>query len=347
MSAVSEVGAAVALAPLCDALGVSRATVYRRRSLKMGPRPQRSRPERALTAVEQDAVAALLVSDRFVDRSPALIVHTLLDEDRYYCSERTMYRVLAQHDQVMERRAQRIHPTYQRPELMASAPNQVWSWDISRLRTAVKWRYLYLYVILDIFSRLVVGWMIAEHENSALAKKLIEESIDAHGVEPGSLVLHADRGTQMTSKTLAQLLADLDVTASFSRPHVSNDNPFSESHFRTAKYEPSFPGKFGGLQDGLAWGRDFFPWYNHEHRHSGIAYLTPADMHYGRGEQVLRNRHNVMLQAHAAHPERFPNGPPKLLLPPTAAYINPPRQPDATAQVEGRVSAPETTEVRH
>jgi len=339
--AVGEVGAAVALGPLCDALGVSRATVYRRRNTKLGCRPRRPRSKRALTLVEQEVVAEVLVSERFVDRSPALIVHTLLDEAIYYCSPRTMYRILAQRDQLTERRAQRIHPKYQRPELMASAPNQVWSWDISRLRTSVKWRYLYLYVILDIFSRLVVGWMIAEHENAALAKQLIEESIDTHAVEPGSLVLHADRGTQMTSKTLAQLLADLDVAASFSRPHVSNDNPFSESHFRTAKYEPSFPKTFGNLQDGLAWGRGFFPWYNHEHRHSGIAYLTPADMHFGRAEQVLNQRHDVMLEVYAAHPERFPNGPPKLVLAPTAAYINPPRQSDATAQIEAGESLPE------
>lgn len=347
MTAVSEVGAAVALHPLCDALGVSRATVYRRRNPMMGCRPRRSRSKRSLALAEREVVAEILVSERFVDRSPALIVHTLLDESLYYCSPRTMYRILAERDQLRERRAQRIHPKYERPELMASAPNQVWSWDISRLRTLVKWRYLYLYVILDIFSRLVVGWMIAEHENSALAKKLIEESIDTHGVEPGSLVLHADRGTQMTSKTLAQLMADLDVTASFSRPHVSDDNPFSESHFRTAKYEPSFPGKFGNLADGLTWGRKFFPWYNHEHRHSGIAYLTPADMHFGRGEQVLKDRHDVMLEAYAAHPERFVGGPPKMLLPPTAAYINPPRQPDATVQVEGGESSPESAEVRH
>ena len=341
MTAVAEVGAAVALEPLCDALGVSRATVYRRRNAKSGCRPRRPRPKRALALEERDVVAELLVSDRFVDRSPALIVHTLLDESLYYCSPRTMYRILAERDQLGERRAQRIHPKYQRPELMASAPNQVWSWDISRLRTTVKWRYLYLYVILDIFSRMVVGWMIAEHENSALAKQLIEESIDAHAVEPGSLVLHADRGTQMTSKTLAQLLADLDVTASFSRPHVSNDNPFSESHFRTAKYEPSYPGKFGNMQDGLAWGRGFFPWYNLEHRHSGIAYLTPSDMHYGRGEQVLKRRHEVMLEVYAAHPERFPNGPPKLVSAPTRAYINPPRESGATAQVEGKESLPQ------
>jgi len=347
VTAVAEVDAAVALHPLCDALGVCRATVYRSRKPKMASRPQRPRPKRSLTPAEREAVATILVGERFVDRSPALIVHTLLDESLYYCSPRTMYRILAERDQLRERRSQRIHPKYQRPELMASAPNQVWSWDISRLRTTVKWRYLYLYVILDIFSRLVVGWMIAEHENSALAKKLIEESIDTHAVEPGSLVLHADRGTQMTSKTLAQLMADLDVTASFSRPHVSNDNPFSESHFRTAKYEPSFPGKFGNLAESVAWGRNFFPWYNQEHRHSGIAYLSPADMHFGRGEQVLKDRHEVMLEAYAAHPERFPNGPPKLLLPPTAAYINPPRQPDATTHVEKGGTAPEPAQVRH
>lgn len=243
-----------------------------------------------------------------------------------------MYRILQERRQVKERRAQRTHPEYVRPELMASGPNQVWSWDISRLRTTVPWKYLY--VILDIFSRFVVGWMIAEHENAALAKILIAETVDRHQVAPGTLVLHADRGTQMTSKTLAQLLVDLDVGRSFSRPQVSNDNPFSESQFRTAKCEPSYPGRFAGMDDALAWGQQFFPWYNHEHRHSGIAYLTPANVHQREAEQVLAARHEVLLEAWAAHPERFVHGRPKLVAAPNATYINPPRSGIATPQVD-------------
>lgn len=235
-----------------------------------------------------------------------------------------MYRVLAEHSAVKERRAQRSHPKHAAPELVATAPNEAWSWDITRLRTTVKWSYLYLYVLLDLFSRYVVGWMIARTESAAFAKLLIEESVAKHGVEPGTLVLHSDRGAPMTSKTLAQLLADLDVTRSFSRPHTSNDNPFSESQFKTAKYHPSYPGQFITLEHSLDWGREFFPWYNHEHKHSGIAYLTPADVHFGRAEERLAQRHAVLQEAYADHPERFPHGPPKRQVLPAATYINPP-----------------------
>jgi putative transposase len=334
VTAVCEIGGGVALRPLCEAVGVARAGVYRRRRPAAAAPPPRPCPHRALSVIERDVVAAVLVEDRFVDRSPVDAYHTLLDEGVRHCSTRTMYRILQERRQVKERRAQRTHPEYVRPELMASGPNEVWSWDISRLRTTVPWKYLYLYVILDIFSRFVVGWMIAEHENAALAKILIEETVDRHQVVPGTLVLHADRGTQMTSKTLAQLLSDLDVGRSFSRPQVSNDNPFSESQFRTTKYEPSFPGRFAGMDDALVWGRGFFPWYNHEHRHSGIAYLTPANMHEGEAEQVLAARHGVMLEAWTAHPERFVHGRPKLVTAPTATYINPPRSGIATPQVD-------------
>jgi putative transposase len=334
MTAVCEIGSGIALRPLCEAVGLARAGVYRKlRSVAPAPRSRPS-PPRALSMAERDDVAAVLVEDRFVDRSPVDVYHTLLDEGVRLCSVRTMYRVLQERGQVQERRAQRIHPEYSRPELVACRPNEVWSWDISRLRTTVPWKYLYLYVILDIFSRFVVGWMIAEHENAALAKILIEETIDRHQVAPRTLVLHMDRGPQMTSKTLAQLLSDLDVARSFSRPQVSNDNPFSESHFRTAKYEPSYPGRFVGMDDALAWGRQFFPWYNHEHRHSGIVYLTPASVHYRQAEQVLAARHDVMLEAWGAHPERFVGGRPARVEVPTVTYINPPRRGTATPEVE-------------
>lgn len=235
-----------------------------------------------------------------------------------------MYRVLAERSAVKERRAQRSHPKHARPELVATAPNDVWSWDITKLRMTAKWSYLYLYVLLDLFSRYVVGWMIARQENAGLAKLLIEESVAKHGIEPGTLVLHSDRGAPMTSKSLAQLLSDLDVARSLSRPHTSNDNPFSESQFKTAKYHPSYPGKFVTLEQALAWGRAFFPWYNREHKHSGIAFLTPADVHYRRAEERFARRHTVLQAAYAEHPERFPNGPPKRQVLPAATYINPP-----------------------
>jgi len=351
VNAVIEIQAQVPIAPLCEALGVSRATVHRRRRPR-APAPARPRPARALGKAEQQRIVEVLASERFVDRSPAEVMHTLLDEGQYLASERTMYRVLAEHAQVRERRNQLSHPKHARPELVATAPNAVWSWDITKLRTTVKWTYFYLYVLLDIFSRYVVGWMIARQESAALAKVLIAESVSKHGVEPGTLVLHSDRGAPMVSKTLAQLLADLDVARSFSRPHTSNDNPFSESQFRTAKYHPSYPGRFAALEEALAWGRSFFPWYNHEHRHGGIAFLTPADVYYGRAQQVLECRHARLLAAYAEHPERFPNGPPRRQELAPATYINPPQhtpesvvpigtQVDATAQSPASRHRPE------
>jgi len=328
VNAVVEVQPAVPIAPLCEALGVSRATVYRRLRPR-GPAKPRPKPARALEDAEKQRIVEVLCSDRFVDRAPAEVVHTLLDEGKYLASERTMYRVLGERAEVRERRNQLSHPKHTRPELVATAPNEVWSWDIAKLRTTGKCSYFYLYVVLDLYSRYVVGWMIARHESAALAKGLIEESVAKHAVEPGTLVLHADRGAPMTSKTLAQLLSDLDITRSFSRPHTSNDNPFSESQFRTAKYHPSYPGRFASIDEALGWGRGFFPWYNDEHRHSGIAFLAPADVHFGRAEAVLERRHNTRLGAYAAHPERFPHGPPKRQELPPATYINPPERGSA------------------
>jgi putative transposase len=343
VNAVLAVGTNVPLTPLCTALGASRATVYRRKR-PAPPKASRAKPARALDDDAKQAIIQELCSPRFIDRSPSEVFHTLLDEDKYLGSERTMYRVLAERDEVKERRNQRVHPPYSRPELMATGPNQVWSWDISRLQTTAKWTYFHLYVVLDIFSRYVVGWMIARHENAALAKELIKESHSKHDIQPGHLILHADRGTQMTSKTLAQLLVDLDVATSFNRPHVSNDNPFSESQFKTAKYHPSYPGKFSAIEDALAWGREFFPWYNDAHKHSGIAFLTPADVHYGRADDVLARRHLARLKGYEAHPERFPHGRPKPTAVPNAVYINPPKALDVTsagAEPAVRAGAPD------
>ena len=327
MTALSTAPTAVALLPLCIALDVPRSTINRRRhAAPRGPARQRISP-RALVETERQAVLTELHSERFVDSSPAAVVHALLADGRYLASERTMYRILNANDEVKERRNQRRHPEYKRPELMATRPNEVWSWDITRLRTPEKWVYVYLYVVLDIFSRAVVGWMVAEKETASLAAHLIEETSAKHDVRPGTLVLHADRGTQMTSKTLAQLLADLDIGASHSRPQVSDDNPFSESQFKTMKYHSSFPGKFSNAAEAVTFGRTFFAWYNKEHRHSGIAYLTPNEVHEGRSDEVLERRHAVRMAAFASHPERYPRGAPRRQTLPSAVYINPPASP--------------------
>lgn len=334
MNAVLDHHGSIPLKPLCAALGVSRATVSRRLRPPPPP-PPRSTPERALDEDEKQEVIDVLCGERFIDRSPSEVVYTLLDEDRYLCSERTMYRILAERDEVKERRDQLRHPKHARPELVATGPNDVWSWDITKLRTTIKWSYLNLYVLLDLYSRYVVGWMIAKQESAALARVLIEEAIAKHEVQPGTLVLHSDRGAPMTSKTLAQLLADLEVTRSLSRPRVSNDNPFSESQFKTAKYHPSYPGKFSTVDETLEWGRTFFPWYNHEHKHSGIAFLTPTDVYYGRAEEALSRRHEVLMAAYAKRPDRFPHGPPRQRQLPPATYINPPKSRGQS--VEARV----------
>jgi putative transposase len=257
---------------------------------------------------ERERVIEVLHSERFVDRSPAEVFATLLDEEEYLCSERTMYRILAENQPVRERRNQLQHPDYEKPELLATAPNQVWSWDITKLLGPKKWTYYYLYVLLDIFSRYAVGWMVADRENSALAGRLIEESCTKHGVEPEVLTLHSDRGSPMTSKCTAQLLADLGVTRSLSRPQVSDDNPFSEAQFKTLKYHPGFPGRFTGIDHATRHCRSFFPWYNTEHRHGGISMLTPADVHYGRAQAMLEQRQRTLADAWAAHPERFVHG---------------------------------------
>jgi len=271
----------------------------------------------------------VLHSDRFVDKAPQEVYATLLDEGSYLCSVRTMYRILERHQEVRERRNQLRHPEYIKPELLATAPNQVWSWDITKLLGPVKWTYYYLYVMLDIFSRYVVGWLLANCESALLADYFIRETCAKQGIEPGQLVIHADRGTSMKSKRVGLLLADLGVTKSHSRPHVSNDNPFSESHFKTMKYRPEFPKRFGSMEDARSFCRRFFPWYNEEHCHSGIGLMTPWAVHSGQAEGIRARRKKVLEAAYGAHPDRFVKGlpePPRL---PEAAWINP---PDSRAQ---------------
>lgn len=327
MTAALGLSTSVGCAAACRALEVPRASFYRARV----PQPEspvvlpRPKPARALSETERQTTLAHLHSERFMDQSPPQVHAALLDEGIYVCSPRTMYRLLAEHGEVRERRDQLVRPVYQKPELLATRPNQVWSWDITKLRGPVKWTYFYLYVILDLFSRYVVGWMVADREKAELAKKLIEESHGRQGVSPGQLHLHADNGPSMTGKPLALKLADLGVTKSHSRPYVSDDNPFSESQFKTMKYRPEFPDRFGSLEDARAHCQAFFHWYNHEHHHSGIAMLTPHMVHYGLAADVLDNRQRVLSTAFQQHPERFVRQPPRPALLPEAVWINPPR----------------------
>ena len=329
MTAASELSAVVGCAAACRALELPRASFYRLRKPRAGPdTSDAGRPSpRALSGVERQTVLGYLHEERFVDQAPHQVHAALLDEGIYVCSPRTMYRLLDKHGEVRERRDQLQRPLYQKPELLATQPNQVWSWDITKLRGPVKWTYFYLYVILDLFSRYVVGWMVAPGESAELAKKLIQESIDKQGILPGQLHIHADNGPSMSSKALALKLADLGVTKSHSRPYVSDDNPFSESQFKTLKYRPAFPDRFGSLEDARAHGQDFFHWYNFEHHHSGIAMLTPHMVHYGLASDVLDNRQRVLTAAFQQHPERFVRRPPQPMPLPNAVWINPP-QPD-------------------
>jgi putative transposase len=322
MQATEEMGPQVGVAPVCEAIGLSRASLYRRRR---PPQPsRRPTPVRALSEPERQEVLQTLHSERFVDAAPVQVHATLLEEGSYLCSPRTMYRILAANGEVRERRDQRQHPRHAKPELVATAPNQVWSWDITKLKGPVKLLYFYLYVILDIFSRYVVGWMIAEAENAGLAERLIEQSCIKQGIAPDQLTLHADRGAPMKSKTVAQLLAELGIDKSHGRPRVSNDNPFSEAFFKTAKYRPAMPDRFADPFHARDLFRGVLDWYNNDHHHSGIAYLTPSVVHHGRAEEVLDQRYRARAAAYLARPDRFVNGPPQRETLPPAVWINPP-----------------------
>jgi putative transposase len=324
MNAVNQIAPKVGIAAACEAMGVNRASFYRQRQPPtVAPKP-RSSPPRSLSTAEAQTVIDLLQSERFVDQSPAEVYATLLDEGIYLCSLRTMYRILGAHGEVRERRNQRRHPTYQKPELLATGPNQLWSWDITKLSGSVKGTYFHLYVILDVFSRYVVGWMVAHRESEVLAERLIRLTCQKQNIQPHQLTLHADRGSSMRSKTVALLLSDLGIVKSHSRPHVSNDNPFSEAQFKTLKYQPLFPKCFGAIQDARTFCQPFFHWYNHDHHHSGIGWLTPAILHYGQAEQVVQQRSQVLLDAYQTHPERFVKGVPSPPSLPTEVWINPP-----------------------
>lgn len=307
----------------CSALNVSRCGFYRWQKPKEKAASCRISPL-ALSFDERSLVLDILHEDRFVDKAPQEIYAALLDEEKYICSIRTMYRILEEEGELKERRNQLSRPHYTKPELLAQGPNEVWSWDITKLKGPQKWTYYYLYVILDIFSRYVTGWMVAHRELAALARKLIEETCEKQSIQPGQLLIHADRGSSMTSKPVAFLMADLGVTKSHSRPSVSDDNPYSESQFKTMKYRPEFPERFGSIEDARSFCQSFFPWYNTEHYHSGLGLLTPEDVHYGRAEHIIEVRKEVLMAAYGKHPERFKGRIPKPTLPPKEVWINKP-----------------------
>lgn len=323
MSGVTYLAPHVGIFAACMMLAVARASYYRALAPRITTTP-RPAPPRALTVDQRGEVLELLHEPRFVDLAPAEVYATLLDEGRYLCSERTMYRILAANGEVRERRDQLRHMNHPRPELLATRSNELWSWDITKLKGPAKWTYFYLYVVLDVFSRYVVGWMIAPAESAALAKKLLAETYDREGIEPDQLTLHADRGSAMTSKSFALLLADLGVTKTHSRPHVSNDNPFSESAFKTLKYRPGFPDSFGSLQDARAHCRRFFDWYNHAHRHGGLGLCTPHEVHRGLASETRARRAAVLDAAFLEHPERFTHGRPAPPPLPIEVWINKP-----------------------
>jgi len=322
--AAVELAADVGVAKACAAFEVSRATVYRRRSPR--PRPCRTGGARALTEAERTRVHELLCSERFVDASPAEVHATLLDEGVNVASVSTMYRVLRAQRSVRERRAVRRHPSYAKPELVARAPNQVWTWDITKVRGPGRRDWYHLYVIIDLYSRYVVGWFVAAHETGALAERFIAETMVKHGVRAGELTLHSDRGASMRSKTVAEMLTDMGVVRSHSRPRTSNDNPFSESQFKTMKYCPFFPGSFASVAEAREFFALFFGWYNGEHHHSGIAMLTPAVVFGGTVDEVVAARQATMDAAYARHPERFVRGRPTVARPDAEVWINRPDQ---------------------
>jgi putative transposase len=334
-AAIAELTPIVGVRAGCAAVGEAQARWYRRhRQSPPPPRVERvpAPQPRALSEVERKELRRVLNSEEFVDEAPATVYAKLLDQGVYLASVPTMYRVLREHDEVHERRRQATHSAAKKPELLASKPNEVWSWDISKLLGPQKWTYYYLYVIIDIYSRYVPGWMLAHAENAQLAETLLADTVTKQSIDRHQLTIHADRGSPMTAKPVAFLLADLGVTKSHSRPHCSNDNPFSESQFRTMKYRPEFPDRFGCFEDAHAHCGRFFGWYNDEHRHSGIGLHTPADVHYGRAAAIRQQRAVILDAAYTAHPERFVRKHPEPPRLPTAVWINEPKEDTPTTQ---------------
>lgn len=327
MNALIKKQSELDLKAACQALDLSRATLYRQMKPSSeqcrSPKP-RSKPQRALSQDEEQHVLELLHSERFVDDAPAQVVAKLLEEGEYLCSERTMYRILKANGEVKERREQRKHPKYTRPELRATAPNQVWSWDVTKLKGPVKGQYFSLYVIIDIFSRYIVGWFLSTRANTDVSCHLIKETLKKYDLDPQKLTVHSDRGSEFTGSPVGTLFEELGVTKSRSRPRVSNDNAYSESGFKTLKYHHSFPERFGCLEDAKSHLRGFFNWYNNEHYHSGIALLTPATVHFDRIEETLRLKQKALDAAYQKHPERWVNGAPRVKRPSVEVWINAP-----------------------
>lgn len=325
MKAAKQLIPVLGVKEACNSLALPRATFYRWSHPPPRQRPsRRAPPPMALSKQERQQILGVLHDPEFVDMPPYQIYPTLLDRGIYLCSIRTMYRLLAACGENKERRNQLRHPKYSRPELLATKPNQLWTWDITKLRGPIPYAYYYLYVLLDVFSRYVAGWMLDYHECGQLASQLVEQACINQGIQPNQLTIHADNGAAMTSKTLAQLLTDLGITRSHSRPRCSNDNPFSESHFKTLKYRPEFPGRFGSFEDARSFCQRFFEWYNQTHYHSGIALLHPEDLHYGRAKQIQAQRNQVLQEAYERFPERFKGKQPRPLQVPKAVWINPP-----------------------
>lgn len=322
----NELSTKVGIKRACNSFGIPRSTYYYWKHLTAKPVlcQKRKQPDFAYTLAERQKILTIMNSDIYMNQTPYEIFASKLDAGEYLCSVRTMYRILKDNDQVRERRNIKRSNNYQKPELLATKPNQVWSWDITKLKGPQKWTYIYLYVIIDIFSRYVVGWLAAHRESSSLAEKLIEETCTKQNIKQGQLTIHADRGPSMKSKTVAFLLSDLGVTKSHSRPYVSNDNPFSESHFKTMKYRPEFPRRFNSLLEVRKFCRTFFKWYNKEHYHSGIGFLTPESLHYGFANDILEKREKVMSHAYEKNPKRFRFRKPKMKNLPKTVWINKP-----------------------
>lgn len=324
MQMTEQLAPQIGLSAACQVLGVPRSSLYRARRPQPAAKP-RPTPARALSQAEKAEVRQVLNSERFQDAAPRQVYAGLLDEQVYLCHWRTMYRILKEHHEVRERRHTRSHPPYVKPQLVATGPNQLWSWDITKLHGPAKWVYYYLYVILDVFSRYVAGWLLAEVECAELAERLIRESCTKQGIAKYQLTLHSDRGSPMKAKTVTQLLTDLSVTQSHSRPHVPDDNPYSEAQFKTLKYHPAFPDQFACPTEARTWARTFFAWYNHDFYHSSLGLLTPASVHYGQAQFILSQRQQVLQTAYTAHPERFGRGQPQVAQLPSEVWINQPQ----------------------
>jgi len=334
IASTEQLAKTIGVSAACEALAIPRSSLYRVRPATTGGVPKATPrvSRRALQPEEKTAVREVLNSERFADQAPREVYAALLDEGHYLCSWRTMYRILDENQEVQERRNQLRHPNYVKPELLATQPNQLWSWDITKLLGPTKWTYFYLYNILDVFSRYSVGWLIAERESAQLAQELIAATCIRQNILPGQLIIHADRGSSMIAKSVALLMTDLGVTKTHSRPHVSNDNPFSESQFKTLKYRPDMPDRFGCKEDARSWAGKFFHWYNYEHHHTGIGLLTPADVHFGRTQTILNQRQLVLQSAYQKNPERFVRGVSVPASLPSAVWINPPKTTSTSAK---------------